>query len=105
MNNRKSDLKSIALERVERLLGFASSIFGRRPDLAHRHAELAWKIKTRYNLRLPNRLKRKFCRKCQSFWVPGKTYRVRLRSSRSPHITITCLECGHAKRITYKKGK
>ncbi|KXA95733.1 hypothetical protein AKJ65_00960 [candidate division MSBL1 archaeon SCGC-AAA259E19] len=99
----RSDLKKIALERVERLLDFASSVFKRRPDLAHRYAELAWKIKTRYNLRLPRRFKRKFCRKCQSFWAPGETCRVRLRPSSPPHLAITCLKCGYVQRIPYKE--
>lgn len=105
MNKNKSEINLIARERVERLLDFAGEIFDRRPKLAHRYAELAWKIKTRYNLRLPQRLKRKFCRKCQSFWVPGKTCRVRLRSSGPPHLVVTCLECGYERKVPYKKKK
>ncbi len=99
---RNSKAESIAFERVEKLLDLASSIFEKNPDLANRYTELAWNIKTRYNLRLPFKLKRKFCRKCRAFWVPNETCRVRLRSSPSPHIVITCLNCGHERRIPYK---
>lgn len=105
MGKNNAKVKKIALERIERLLDFASKIFKERPELAHRYAELVWKIKTRYNLKLPQRLKRKFCKKCQSFWVPGKTCRVRLKSSRPPHVVINCLECGYEKRIPYKDRK
>lgn len=101
MTRNKSELKRIGKERVERLLDLASSVFDRRPELAHRYAELAWKIKTRYNLRLPKELKRKFCRRCQTFWVPGETCRVRLRSPNPPRIVITCLECGYKRRVPY----
>lgn len=104
MTNDKSKEK-IALERVESLIELASSTFEKRPELAHKYIELAWKIKTSYNLKLPKFLKRKFCRKCRTLWVPGRTCRVRIRSSRPPHIAITCLECGRVKRIPYKNRK
>lgn len=105
MGLRKADLKTTALERVERLLDMASSIYDERPELAHCYVELAWKIKTRYNLDLPSSLKRRFCRKCRSLWIPGETCRVRLRSSRPPHVVVTCLECGYEKRFPYKDAK
>lgn len=95
MGNQNEKVEEIALERVEKLINMATSVFEERPELAHRYVELAWKIKTSYNLRLPKELKLKFCRKCQSLWVPSETCRFRLRSSR---IVITCLECGYEKR-------
>lgn len=98
---RKAQQRKIARERVERLLDLASSMFDRRPELSHRYAELAWRIKTRHNLRLPRDLSLKFCKKCHSFWLPGSTCRVRLRPSSSPHIAITCLRCGYVRRIPY----
>lgn len=105
MSNRKSKTKSIALERVFRLLNLAEENFDKRPELSNQYVEQAWKIKTRYNLKLPSSIKRKFCRKCQTFWVPGETCRVRLRPSRPPHLSITCLNCGYIKRIPYKEKK
>lgn len=103
--NRKKDEKELARERIEKLLSLASDIHEERPELADRYVELAWRIKTRCNLRLPDRLKRKFCRKCRSLWIPDKTCRVRTRSSRPPHLIITCLKCGYIKRIPYKESK
>jgi len=97
----KSKIEQIAVERIEKLLNFATLVYNEKPKLAHRYAELAWNIKTRYNLELASELKNKLCRKCQSFWLPGETCRVRLRSSRSPRIVITCLNCGYKKRIPY----
>lgn len=105
MGSSKAEVRSIAMERVERLIDLASDVYDSRPELAHRYVELAWRIKTRYNLSLPSRLKRKFCRKCLSLWVPGVTCRVRLRPSRPPHMAVTCLECGRVWRIPYKRRK
>lgn len=101
---RKAERAKIALERVERLLELAGEAFGERPELSHRYAELAWGLKTRYNLRLPARLKRKICRKCRAFWVPGATCRVRTRPKRG-HVVITCLRCGYQRRVPYRPRK
>ena len=97
--------ESIAMERVKRLLELADEEFSKRPYLSHRYAKLAWMLKTRYRLRFPPSLNRKICRKCQSFLVPGSTCRVRARSKRPPHVAITCLKCGHLKRVPYKGRK
>jgi len=100
----QDERRKIATERIERLLQLAEEAFDRRPELSHRYAELAWKLKTRYNVRLPPELKRKFCRKCRAFWVPGVTCRVRVRPKRK-HVVTTCLRCGYQRRIPYGPKK
>ncbi len=98
----KAEHKRIAAERMERLFELADEIFDGRPELADRYVQLAWRLKTRYNVRPPARLKRKFCRKCLSFWKPGASCRVRIQSGR---VTITCLKCGYIVRLPYKPKK
>ena len=98
----KAEHKRIAAERVERLFELAEGVFGRRPELADRYVELAWRLKTRYNVKLPARLKRKFCRECLSFWKPGVSCRVRVQPGR---VTLTCLKCGRIMRLPYKPKK
>lgn len=93
------EFKLIAAERVERLFELAEQIFGKHPELADRYVQLAWRLKTRYNLKLPPRLKRKFCRKCLAFFRPSISCRVRVRSG---CMVITCLRCGHTTRLPYK---
>ncbi|MFP4006077.1 MAG: ribonuclease P protein component 4 [Candidatus Hadarchaeia archaeon] len=100
-----SKIEDLARERVKKLLNSAQEIHGDNPALADRYVDLAWKIKTKCNLRLGDSLKRKFCRKCRSVWIPGKTCRFRISSKRPPHLVITCEECGYIKRIPYKESK
>jgi len=95
----KDDYKTIAAERIERLFELAEKAFEKHPELADRYVKLAWKIATRYNIRLPATLKRKFCRKCLSFLRPGISCRVRIRSG---CVTTACLRCGHVTRLPYK---
>ena len=106
MGREKNSVTGIAKERVKRLLDLSSSVFEKRPELAHRYVELAWRIKTKYNLKLSDSSKTKFCRKCRTFWVSGETCRVRLRSEGSSRLVITCLNCGYERRIpTGGEGK
>ncbi|MEM3421913.1 MAG: hypothetical protein QW835_05565 [Candidatus Hadarchaeum sp.] len=98
-----NEFRGLALERVSRLFDHAESIFAKNPELADRYIRAAWKLKTRYNLRLPRDIRLKFCRKCLCFWKPGVTCRVRVKPKM---IVITCLRCGRVKRLPYgsKRG-
>ncbi|MDI6883768.1 MAG: ribonuclease P protein component 4 [Hadesarchaea archaeon] len=93
------EFKKIAAEQMEHLLRSAEETFKQRPELADRYVRLAWRLKTRYNLKLPPALRRKFCRKCLSFWKPGASCRVRVQSG---CVIITCLRCGRVSRLPYK---
>lgn len=96
----KAENKAIAAERIERLFELAEQASSSRPELANRYVRLAWRLATRYNIRLPPRLKRKFCRKCMAFLKIGVSCRVRTRP-KPPRVIITCLNCGHKMRIPY----
>lgn len=90
--------RKIALERIERLLDLAEELHESDPQLAERYVRLAWKIKTKYTIRLSRDLKRRFCKKCFSIWIPGKTVRIRIKRGT---ITWTCLSCGRKYRIPF----
>jgi len=96
----RAEYKAIAAERVERLFELAEQVSSRKLELANRYVQLAWRLATRYNVRLPPRLKGKFCRKCMAFLKPGISCRVRTRPS-PPRIVVTCLRCCHQMRIPY----
>lgn len=94
--------KLIATERVERLFQQAEEVFGTSPELSDRYVKMAWKIKSKYNLKLPKEVKRKFCRKCLSFWRPGATSRVRKARGR---VVVTCLKCGRVYSFPHPKKR
>jgi len=94
-------VRRVALERVERLLDLAWEAWRDDPDRARRYVELARKIAMKGRVRLPRRLKRRFCKRCNAPLIPGETARVRLRTNRMPHVSVTCLECGTIYRYPY----
>jgi ribonuclease P protein subunit RPR2 len=67
-----------------------------RIDLADRYVELARAIGMRYNVTVPATMRRRACRGCHGYLLPGTTSRTRLNRGR---VTITCLRCGHVTRV------
>jgi ribonuclease P protein subunit RPR2 len=87
----------IAGERIELLYREADkAALGGQMDLADRYVELARNVGMRYNVRVPQGLRRKSCRECYRYLLPGTTSRTRLKRGR---LVITCLRCGHITRI------
>ena len=89
-----------AMERIMLLFGSAEREFRQRPDRSRRYMELAARLAMRYNVRLPQSLKRKFCKECYMYMVPGASCMVRF--SKGNNI-ITCSFCGN--KITYPVGR
>ena len=97
--------KRIARERVETLFTMAERVFPYSRELANRYVEIALAVQQKAKIRLPKKWKRRYCKKCHSFLVPGVNARVRLRSKPYPHVVIKCLECGHIMRYPYLREK
>ncbi|AIU68851.1 ribonuclease P [Thermococcus eurythermalis] len=97
--------RRIAKERVETLFTLAERVFPYSPELANRYVEIALAVQQKAKIRLPRKWKRRYCKRCHSFLVPGKNARVRLRSRPYPHVVIKCLNCGHIMRYPYLREK
>ena len=87
--------KKIARERIARLFAEAQEVFPSHPELSDRYVEIARKIAMRQRVRIDRIFRRKFCRRCSSYLVPGKTSRVRIRNGM---VVITCLVCREKRR-------
>lgn len=94
----------IAKERIAILFKKAEEEFHKNPSLSHRWIQMASKIATRYNIRMPKEFKRRFCKKCFSFLVPGENSRVRTNPKQQA-IIVKCLECGNIMRFPYRREK
>ena len=93
----------IAQERIRILFQQAEQTFPEDPDLAQRYVDLARRIAMRTRTHLPRDLRRRICRNCKAYLVPGVTSRTRIRQRREPHVAITCLKCGHTTRIPLRE--
>ncbi len=100
---RKGSERKIAHERIGILFRLAEreALKGNFPR-ANRYASLAAKIGMRYNVRLPREFRRRYCRKCRVFLVPGKNCRVRVARGK---VTTTCGVCGDVRRFPYVRER
>ncbi|MEM2916553.1 MAG: ribonuclease P [Candidatus Woesearchaeota archaeon] len=91
--------KESALQQVRALFDAAALVFPQNPSEANRLTTKAHRLVLRSKLKLPAVLKRRYCKSCRAFWVPGKTVRVRLAKGR---IVYSCLSCKKIKRMPIK---
>ncbi len=88
----------MALKRIRELFNQADEVFEKKPELADRYVELARKISMKYKVRIPSELKKRFCKHCHRYLIPGKNCTVRIAKSR---VIYTC-ECGKHMRFPFK---
>lgn len=80
----------IAKERIGILFEQAKEMFREDRSLSNRYIQLARKISMRYKVKIPTQLKRRFCKNCHKFLVPGANLRIRSHKGRTIYY---CLEC------------
>ena len=90
----------IAKERIESLFKQADETFDSDSALSDRYVSLARKISMKFKVRIPPKLKRRFCKHCYTFLVPGKNCRVRTHEGK---VVYTCSKCKGFMRFPYKK--
>jgi len=101
----KNNIQKLAEERISYLFKKAEEVAkSGNPELAKRYVTIAKNIGMKSQLPIPRTLKRKFCKKCYSFFVQGKTVRVRIQK-KDKRIVYTCLICGNAQRYPFSKER
>lgn len=100
---RTKSMINIAGERIEILFRLAEDeALAHNLHRANRYVELARKIGMRYNVRVPGRYKRRYCRHCHSYLLPSVNSRVRLRNKK---LVIYCKNCGGHMRMPFIRVK
>ncbi|MBW3023065.1 ribonuclease P [Candidatus Woesearchaeota archaeon] len=86
--NQKEKAGKIARERIDILFEEAKKTKDRK--LSDRYAELARKISMKTKTKMPREFKRRICKNCRKFLVPGENCRVRVAKGR---IIYYCFNC------------
>jgi ribonuclease P protein subunit RPR2 len=99
----KENLKKIAEERIQILFKQAyEALNSGETERSKRYIRLAKSIGMKSQTPIPRALKRRFCKKCFSLFIPGKTVRTRIKKG-SNYITYSCLVCGNIQRYPFSK--
>ena len=94
--------KKIAKERIVRLFELAETAFKKNKTTSKRYVSLARKISLRNKTRIPPKLRKKMCKHCGTFLMPGSNCRIRNTNSK---MVYTCLECKQYMRFPIHRKK
>jgi len=92
--------KAIAQERIAILFQEATEVFSKNHSLSHRYVTLARKLAMKFKTKIPLEFKRRFCKHCYKYLMPGTNARIRTRDGK---LIIYCQECKKYTRIPLKK--
>jgi ribonuclease P protein subunit RPR2 len=98
----KNLIHNIASQRMWRLFELAQQEFAEHPERSERYVQLIRNISMRNRMNIPREIKRRICKHCYSFLVPGSNARYRLKGG---YIVISCKRCGKEIRYPYKIAK
>ncbi len=85
-------VKKIAKERVEILFKMCEEI----PEMADRYIKIIWRIVKKNKIRLTKEQKKKFCRKCLTYWKNPKIKKWRMFE------IYECPNCGYRRKFYSK---
>lgn len=87
---KSAEHRRIAKERIEVLFKQAKEVFKEDSKLADRYVELARKIAMKYKVRIRPELKRRFCKHCYKYLMPGVNCRVRMQTGKVGYYCSSC---------------
>jgi ribonuclease P protein subunit RPR2 len=100
---RTKGMVKIAGERIDILFNLAEEeALIHNLHRADRYVELARKIGMRYNVRIPRRYRRRYCKHCHCYFLPSVNCRIRVRGN---NIVIFCENCGRYTRMPLNREK
>ena len=97
---KKQKEKKKAIEEIKAIFDIAGKYFKTEKKKANLYVKKARRLAMRHNIKLGSVLKKKFCKHCYSYIVPGVNCRVRTRNKM---IVYYCLECKRYMRFGIRK--
>jgi ribonuclease P protein subunit RPR2 len=92
----KTNIKSIADERVETLFKSAANEFKGDPKRSDRYVQLALRLIAKSGIRMPKKFRQRYCRKCKKYLVSGTNAKIRTRNGK---LIIYCFNCKTHRRL------
>jgi len=98
-NKKPASQVKIANRRIRFLFDEAKNVFKQDSGLADKYIKMARRIAMKYKVRMPAEMKKRFCKNCHRYLVPGANSRVRLHKHR---LIYYCMSCRHYMRQPVK---
>ena len=94
--------KSEAIPIIKQLFNEAKTAFKKEPKKANDYVRKARNLAMKHKIKLPSALKRRFCKHCYYYLVPGVNCRIRTHSGK---VVYYCLSCKRYMRFPYTRKK
>src|SRR3989344_1664536 len=91
-----------AISKIKEYFDAASTSFPKSRKTANDYVRKARNLSMKYKIKIPISLKRRFCKNCYSYLVPGINLRIRLHGR---NVIYYCLECKRFMRFPYHDKK
>jgi ribonuclease P protein subunit RPR2 len=95
----KQKMKDKAQKDIVNFIELAGESFKTDRKKANLYVHKLRLLAMKYQIRLPKSIKRKFCKHCYAYLVPGVNCRVRTREGK---LIYYCMECKNYTRISLK---
>ncbi len=90
--------QQLGLERIYRLFELAEQELAEHPQRSRRYVELSREISKKVRARMPDELKLKFCKKCNSY-LNGSNSKI---TKTATWTVVKCLGCGFERKAGRK---
>ncbi len=90
----KGQVKEIAEKRIRKLFAMAKEEASERPELAERYVKLAREMARKTQTKIPQELKKAFCKKCMTPFTSASKVRTK-----KGFLVYTCVRCGERRRF------
>lgn len=97
---KKEKLKKQARTDVSNFMNLAKESFKDDRSKSNMYVRKARRIAMKLNIRLNSSVKKRFCKHCYSYIVPGENLRIRTRDGK---LVYYCLDCKKYMRFPIKK--
>ncbi len=94
-HKKSSKVQKIAKARIDFLFGEAKEDFSKDSSTSDKYVGMARRIAMKHKIRLASSIKKRFCKNCYKYLVPGINCRVRIHKHR---LIYYCLGCRHHMR-------
>jgi ribonuclease P protein subunit RPR2 len=91
----KSEQKKIARKSIQNMIEQAETVFMKNQKLADRYIKIALDLRNKFKVELSQSQKKRFCKNCFCFLMPGENCMVRTKNKT---LLYHCLNCGNIKK-------
>jgi ribonuclease P protein subunit RPR2 len=91
--------KELAQKAIEKYFSMAEKMFKEDGKLSDKYVKDARKTAMKFKVRIPTKYKRRMCKKCLSYLVPGVNCRIRVHKK---NVITYCFNCKNIMKFGYK---